>query len=386
MNLARRCRPSLAATTVLTALVLGGCSYAPERSLTVTEAAAPAADKATADGKAGKTRTASRDKAAPAKQQHVARAESGKRRMVADTTAKETAAQDTADKETAAKRTASSGYTPSRQLVASNSERDCLVRAMYFESHRSSPEGLLAVGTVVMNRVNSPSYPGTICGVVGQKRQFAPGVLSRSMSARERLHADAMADEILAGKRHAGIGDAMFFHVATRRYKYPNMRYLHVAGGNIFYRKVGRNAPRVVEGSATAYAAATPTLPATPVTVASAEQAVPAPQAQDTPARPAIAAPAVRSAPAAAAPIPTPLPRTALTLPQGLGQNAGGNTQPAAAQPASPALEQLATAPAQSRISYTVPLGANLPPPRNLSTEPSTLLSYRTVGNTGRAD
>ena len=55
---------------------------------------------------------------------------------------------------------------------------------MFFESHRSSREGLVAVGTVVMNRVNSGEYPDTICGVVGQKNQFAPGVMTRKMDSK----------------------------------------------------------------------------------------------------------------------------------------------------------------------------------------------------------
>ena len=34
-----------------------------------------------------------------------------------------------------------------------------MTRVMYFESNRSSAEGMLAVGTVVMNRVESASFP-----------------------------------------------------------------------------------------------------------------------------------------------------------------------------------------------------------------------------------
>ncbi|MEM8645391.1 MAG: cell wall hydrolase, partial [Pseudomonadota bacterium] len=82
--------------------------------------------------------------------------------------------------------------------------RNCLMRAMYFESIRSSREGLLAVGTVVMNRVESPKFPNTVCGVVGQRRQFAPGVLTRKMRGDQKELAD-LADDILAGKRHPGV-------------------------------------------------------------------------------------------------------------------------------------------------------------------------------------
>jgi spore germination cell wall hydrolase CwlJ-like protein len=127
-------------------------------------------------------------------------------------------------------------------------EQQCLARAMYFESNRSSEEGMLAVGTVVMNRRESGQYPPTICGVVGQKKQFAPGVLSKPMTepaSRER--AMAVAAAVMRGKRHRGVGrHAMFFHTAGHRFPYRNMHYVHVAGGNAFYekRKGTTNDPR----------------------------------------------------------------------------------------------------------------------------------------------
>jgi hypothetical protein len=113
-----------------------------------------------------------------------------------------------------------------------------MARAMYFESNRSSEEGMLAVGTVVMNRLQSGQYPGSVCGVVGQKRQFAPGVLSRPMTeGRSRDRAYAMADHVLRGKRHRAVGNAMFFHTAGYNFPYTNMHYKVIAGGNAFYEK-----------------------------------------------------------------------------------------------------------------------------------------------------
>ena len=73
------------------------------------------------------------------------------------------------------------GKKKSTTVAYPMSERTCLMRAMYFESNRSSRDGMIAVGTVVMNRVNSTAYPKTICGVVGQPNQFAPGVLTKPM-------------------------------------------------------------------------------------------------------------------------------------------------------------------------------------------------------------
>lgn len=121
--------------------------------------------------------------------------------------------------------------------------RDCMARAMFFESHRSSREGLVAVGTVVMNRVNSDDYPDTICGVVGQKNQFAPGVLTRSMNSKALPDVMAAADAVLAGERHPDIHTAKFFHQAGLSFPYGNMHYVLQAGGNSFYERKKRGEP-----------------------------------------------------------------------------------------------------------------------------------------------
>jgi spore germination cell wall hydrolase CwlJ-like protein len=121
---------------------------------------------------------------------------------------------------------------------SASSSRACLARAMYFESIRSSEEGMLAVGTVVMNRVESGKYGRSVCGVVGAKNQFAPGVLSRPMSdKRSRARAEKVAGQVLAGKRHRAVGKAMFFHTAGRTYRFENMHYVLVEGGNAFYER-----------------------------------------------------------------------------------------------------------------------------------------------------
>ncbi len=127
-----------------------------------------------------------------------------------------------------------------KPVAATASNRDCMARAMFFESHRSSREGLVAVGTVVMNRVNSGEYPETICGVVGQKNQFAPGVMTRKMDSKALPDVMAAADAVLAGERHPMVQDAKFFHTAGLNFPYPNMHYVLKAGGNAFYEKRGR--------------------------------------------------------------------------------------------------------------------------------------------------
>ena len=135
------------------------------------------------------------------------------------------------------------GASQGKPHRASLGARNCLMRAMYFESIRSSREGLLAVGTVVMNRVESPKFPSSVCGVVGQRRQFAPGVLTRRVRGDQEELKD-LADAILGGKRHPGVKRAKFFHTAGLRFPYKNMHYVLVAGGNAFYEKRSRKRRR----------------------------------------------------------------------------------------------------------------------------------------------
>lgn len=114
---------------------------------------------------------------------------------------------------------------------------ECMERAMYFESIRSSRDGMIAVGSVVMNRVASSDFPGTVCGVVGQKGQFAQGIMTRDMGGSSMLAVREAAASVLAGERHPMIGNAQFFHAASYRASYNNMHYVLTSGGNAFYEK-----------------------------------------------------------------------------------------------------------------------------------------------------
>lgn len=132
--------------------------------------------------------------------------------------------------------------TPAKQVYHySAKDRECLKRAMYFESKRTSRNGFMAVGTVVMNRLTSGAYPDTICGVVAQKNQFAPGVMTRAMDEATAPDLEGASEAILKGERHADVKDAMFFHTNGLKFPYKNMSYVAVAGGNAFYEKRGRD-------------------------------------------------------------------------------------------------------------------------------------------------
>lgn len=49
----------------------------------------------------------------------------------------------------------------------------CLALNIYFEARNQPLVGQILVAQVTMNRVESDSYPDTICKVVWQKRQFS---------------------------------------------------------------------------------------------------------------------------------------------------------------------------------------------------------------------
>ena len=101
-------------------------------------------------------------------------------------------------------------------------ERTCLVRAMYFEFEPLEPRrthGRRHRGHEL--RTSSPRFPNTICGVVGQRSQFADGVLTNSLDPRQLPRVERAADAILAGERYKPIGDAMWFHVASLRIFLP---------------------------------------------------------------------------------------------------------------------------------------------------------------------
>ena len=132
---------------------------------------------------------------------------------------------------------AACGKQEKAEVEVSKRAAECMARAMYFESIRSSRDGMIAVGSVVMNRVKSDAYPGTVCGVVSQPNQFAPGVMTRQMNDPSVPLAREAAVSVLTGERHPEVADAHFFHAATYHAGYNNMHYVLVAGGNAFYEK-----------------------------------------------------------------------------------------------------------------------------------------------------
>ncbi|WP_095082475.1 cell wall hydrolase [Mesorhizobium sophorae] len=193
-------------------------------------------------------------------------------------------------------------FLSSRSYSHTPKDRECLERAMFFESNRSSRDGMIAVGTVVMNRLRSGNHGSTICEVVGEPGQFAPGVMTRPMNSRAMPDVEEAADAVLKGERKGKLKNTMYFHTAGLRFPYKNMHYTMVAGGNAFYEKRGRNWQPLPDEPQVAIASAAPVKPAAPVILVASAEPV-------RPAKPAT----IRSAPAqqtlvTAAVVPTAKP------------------------------------------------------------------------------
>lgn len=142
-------------------------------------------------------------------------------------------------------------------------DRECMERVMFFESNRSSRDGMIAVGTVVMNRLRSGEHGSTICEVVAEPGQFAPGVMTRPMNSRAMPDVEEAADAVLKGERASKLKNAMHFHTAGLKFPYKNMHYVLVAGGNAFYEKRDRGWQPLPDEGTTMIASAVPPAPAT---------------------------------------------------------------------------------------------------------------------------
>lgn len=100
-------------------------------------------------------------------------------------------------------------------------ERTCLAQAIYYEARSESRVGQLAVADVVLNRVATRIYPGSICEVVfqGSERrtgcQFSftcDGSMQARLNKRKWRESQDLAGAILAGVRVPVSRNATHYH------------------------------------------------------------------------------------------------------------------------------------------------------------------------------
>ncbi len=120
-----------------------------------------------------------------------------------------------------AKGLASFDFTDLTVAKLNGEERTCLAQAIYYEARSEPRIGQLAVADVVLNRVASPVYPNSICGVVfqGSERrtgcQFSftcDGSMQARLNKRKWKEADDLAGAVLAGLRAPVSRNATHYH------------------------------------------------------------------------------------------------------------------------------------------------------------------------------
>jgi len=115
--------------------------------------------------------------------------------------------------------------------------------AMYWEARGEGRLGMVAVGSVVMNRVRSDAFPDTPCSVVYQGGETPPCQFSwwcdgKSDRPQNKAQWDAAlntAAEVLADPAVDPTQGALFFHSTAIRKPWQRERTTQI-GGHIFYR------------------------------------------------------------------------------------------------------------------------------------------------------
>ncbi len=140
--------------------------------------------------------------------------------------------------------------TPLPPSAFSKSEQKCLAEAVYYEARGESVKGQVAVAQVVLNRVRNPAYPGTICGVVYQNRdwlnacQFSfacDGQRHRTSEIPQWRLAQQVAKTVSSGQIWLPeVGSATHYHATyVKPFWAPTMKKLTKIGLHVFYRTYG---------------------------------------------------------------------------------------------------------------------------------------------------
>lgn len=96
----------------------------------------------------------------------------------------------------------------------------CLSMALYHEARSEPLKGIVAVGTIIMNRVASPAYPDTVCDVIYQGGigidgcQFSfycDGRHERPTDKRAWLLSLDIAVSVLEGARVVELEDSLWY-------------------------------------------------------------------------------------------------------------------------------------------------------------------------------
>lgn len=110
-----------------------------------------------------------------------------------------------------------------------------LSRVIYAESGNQPLEGMMAVGNVILNRIDHPSFPNTIEGVLAQKNQFTTYRSGRIASCTPNAQSVIAAKLVLDGGVVEETEDALYFDSTPNSWAARNRTCIAVIGGHRFY-------------------------------------------------------------------------------------------------------------------------------------------------------
>lgn len=118
----------------------------------------------------------------------------------------------------------------------------CLTEALYYEARGEGVQGQKAVAEVILNRVDHPRFPKSVCGVVNQSGQFSyHGRVSKRFNERGAYQqAKTIARAALLGAPRNLTNGATYFHTGGVRPSWSR-KFLRTTriGSHIFYRSGG---------------------------------------------------------------------------------------------------------------------------------------------------
>lgn len=114
-------------------------------------------------------------------------------------------------------------------------ELECLAKVVLHEAGNQSRTGQIAVAEVVMNRVRSPRFPNTICGVVMQRGQFFNVHAYRAERDSRWPRAVSIARSVRDGNEDSVTNGAFFFR-AHYGASFPGRTRVATIGDHAFYR------------------------------------------------------------------------------------------------------------------------------------------------------
>lgn len=120
-------------------------------------------------------------------------------------------------------------------MAATVDETTLLAAVVQMEAGGQGYEGMLAVASVVMNRVNSGRYPNTITEVIYQRGQFPGahnGILNRILARGPRQDCIQVAQDALNGKNNAA---GYLGFCSTRSSTYKKYDTYTLIGAHYFY-------------------------------------------------------------------------------------------------------------------------------------------------------